>query len=290
MLIRIPPAPLLLIFGLLPWSCTRPEEPVIIATEEVKDITPNSAVSGGYIVYGEETGITERGLVWGISIDPSYERNDGKIILESGDVDFEVGIGELMPETLYYVRAFARNRTGISYGDERSFTTFFSDVTDADGNTYYTIKTGGREWMGKNLSTGRYRDGSIIPEITDSYEWQSAGEGAWSSYNNNPELLSEYGRLYNWHAVVDPRGLCPAGWHVPTDIEWIELEIELGISPSSAIRTGLRDRYAGGKLKETGTKHWLAPNTLATDEIGFSAPCLVVTGILTASSTPSGGI
>ena len=197
--------------------------------------------------------------------------NSGKISVKTTDNDFEAVIDQLEPETTYYVRSFAVNRWGTFYGNEKSFRTFYGEVADSDGNKYYTVKIGDREWMGSNLATARYSNGDIIPNISTNQGWRSTSEGAWSGYNNNPGLHHVYGKLYNWHAVVDPRGLCPAGWHVPSDIEWIKLEIELGMIPSSAASSGLRDRYAGGKLKETGTKHWLTPNMLATDEIGFSA-------------------
>jgi uncharacterized protein (TIGR02145 family) len=262
---------ILLVALLITGACSSKVDPVIIATREPGQITFDSAVSGGIIVFGGESGITELGLVWDTLVDPATEKNSGKVSVRITDHDFEVVLDHLEPETVYYVRAFAVNKCGTFYGDEQSFRTFYGEVTDADGNKYYTVKIGDREWMGSNLTASRYRNGEIIPNLTTVQEWSSASSGAWSSYSHDPQLHQIYGKLYNWHAVVDPRGLCPAGWHVPTDIEWIELEIELGISPSSAIRTGLRDRYAGGKLKETGTKHWLAPNTLATDEIGFSA-------------------
>ena len=262
----------LFLIGLLfSGACNRKVEPVIISTGEPGQITFESAVIGGSIVYGEESGITDRGMVWDTLVDPALVNNSGKISVKTTDNDFEAVIDQLEPETTYYVRSFAVNRWGTFYGNEKSFRTFYGEVADSDGNKYYTVKIGDREWMGSNLATGRYSNGDIIPNLSSIQEWRSTSEGAWSGYNNDPGLYNVYGKLYNWHAVVDPRGLCPAGWHVPTDIEWIGLETELGISPSSALRSGLRDRYAGGKLKETGTKHWLTPNMLATDEIGFSA-------------------
>ena len=119
------------------------------------------------------------------------------------------------------------------------------------------------EWMAKNLSTSTFRNGEPIPEAKTNEEWQKAGdEGkpAWCYYNNDPTNGKKYGKLYNWYAVNDARGLAPQRWHVATDKEWQFLVDYLG---GSAI--------AGAKMKEAGTSHWQSPNAGATNESGFSA-------------------
>lgn len=133
------------------------------------------------------------------------------------------------------------------------------------------IQIGDQIWMCKNLDVDHYRNGDSIPQVTDPVEWTSLKTGAWCYYNNNPAMGAIYGKLYNWYAVNDPRGLAPAGWHIATDEEWKELEMYLGMSRSDADNTGSRGTDQGGKLKEVGTRHWKAPNKGATDEIGFSA-------------------
>ena len=120
-------------------------------------------------------------------------------------------------------------------------------------------------WMNRNLDVDHYRNGDSIPQVTDSNEWVNLKTGAWCYYTNDPAMGSIYGKLYNWYAVNDPRGLAPIGWHIPSDTEWTELENCLG---------GVS--IAGGKLKTTGTKEsgnglWNSPNTGATNESGFSA-------------------
>ncbi len=123
-------------------------------------------------------------------------------------------------------------------------------------------------WMGCNLDVDRYRNGELIRYAETNEEWIDAGnkkEGAWCYYNNDPANSEIYGKLYNWYAVNNPRGLAPKGWHVPTDEEWTEFENCLGGSS-----------IAGGKLKSIGTIEgvnglWLSPNTGATNETGFSA-------------------
>jgi uncharacterized protein (TIGR02145 family) len=252
-------------------GCRKNESPVIIVTGEITALTTNSAMSGGMIVYGEEADITEMGLVWSIRHDPSVRDYSGKISRKGEYAEFPEIMTGLDHATRYYVRAYAIRGSGISYGDEKSFKTYYGSVADFDGNIYYTIKTNGQEWMSSNLATGRYNSGDIIPNIRESDPWPDLSTGAWASYNNNDNMQQKYGNLYNWYAVNDARGLCPAGWSVPSDTDWKELETYLGLLPEHLNQVGLRGTYAGGKLKESGTKHWRDPNAIATDEIGFSA-------------------
>lgn len=115
-------------------------------------------------------------------------------------------------------------------------------------------------WATTNLNVDTYANGDPIPEVQDQATWNSLTTGAWCSYDNNPANDAIYGKLYNWYAVNDPRGLAPTGYHVPSDGEWSTLISCLG-----------GDLVAGGKMKEAGTTHWLAPNTGATNSSGFTA-------------------
>ncbi len=88
------------------------------------------------------------------------------------------------------------------------------------------IKIGKQKWAIKNLDVEVFRNGDTIPEIKSTKEWLKAaeeGKPAWCYYDNNPENGKLYGKLYNWYAVNDARGLAPIGWHVPTHQEWNEL-------------------------------------------------------------------
>ncbi len=142
-------------------------------------------------------------------------------------------------------------------------------------SNYDTVKICNQVWMSRNLDVDHYRNGDSIPEVTDPTAWAALKTGAWCCYNNDPAMGAIYGKLYNWYAVNDPRGLAPEGWHVPIDGEWKELEICLGMSQSEADNR-IRGGTEGGKLKSTGTKEegdglWLSPNTGATNESGFCA-------------------
>lgn len=137
----------------------------------------------------------------------------------------------------------------------------FDGLIDVDGNIYTTVVIGNQEWMAENLRTTKYRNGDAIPWTSNGATWQSGGsDGLWSHYNNNSSYDAPYGKLYNGHAVTDPRELCPVGWHVPTDAEWTILTNYLGSA-----------NIAGGKLKSTGFQYWNIPNEAATNESGFSA-------------------
>jgi uncharacterized protein (TIGR02145 family) len=122
-----------------------------------------------------------------------------------------------------------------------------------------TIVIGTQQWMKENLDVLTYRNGDVITQITNTTDWGSATTGAWCYYNNDPANGAIYGKLYNWYAVNDPRGLAPQGWHIPTDAEWTTLGTLLG-----------GDAAAGGKMKTTGTTRWTTPNTSATNESGFA--------------------
>lgn len=123
-----------------------------------------------------------------------------------------------------------------------------------------SITIGTQKWMIVNLDIETYRNGDIIPQVTDLNDLEALTTGAWCYYKNDPFYGAIYGKLYNWYAVNDPRGLAPKGWHIPTDSEWTTLITLLG---------GL-DGLSGGKMKTTGTTRWSAPNTNATNESGFA--------------------
>lgn len=146
-----------------------------------------------------------------------------------------------------------------------------STVTDIDGNMYKIIKIGNQWWMAENLKVIHYSNGEAIPNVTDNTEWINLSTAAYCNYDNNSGNAATYGRLYNWYAVNDSRNIAPAGWHVPTDEEWKELEKYLGMSQSDADNPGWRGTEEGGKMKEEGTTHWQSPNTGATNSSGFSA-------------------
>lgn len=147
-------------------------------------------------------------------------------------------------------------------------------VTDIDGNTYPIVTIGEQVWMAENLKVTRYRNGEAIPKVLIDIEWEMLDrteKGAYCVRKNYEANVDTFGYLYNWYAVNDSRNIAPEGWHVPTEGEWKELEMYLGMSQSEAENYGNRGTDEGGKLKETGTVHWRSPNEGATNESGFTA-------------------
>ena len=124
----------------------------------------------------------------------------------------------------------------------------------------HNVTIGTQTWTGCNLNVTTYRNGDTIPQVTDPTAWSNLTTGAWCHYNNDPANDVIYGKLYNWYAVNDLRGLAPTGYHVSSDAEWTTLTDFLG-----------GESVAGGKLKEVGLCHWLSPNTDATNTSLFTA-------------------
>jgi len=187
---------------------------------------------------------------------------------------FSSMLSGLTPSTTYYIKAYATNSTGTTYGNELSFATLQSSsttVTDVDGNTYPLVTICAQVWTTKNLAVTAYSDGTPIPQVTNPTVWANLTTGAWCYYLNNTSYGPIYGKLYNWYAaagiydaasLANPtlrKKLAPTGWHVPTDAEWTTLTTCLGGEP-----------VAGGKMKETGTVHWSSPNINATNSSGFT--------------------
>lgn len=134
-----------------------------------------------------------------------------------------------------------------------------AQVTDKDGNIYKTVKIGSYEWMAENLNVSHFRNGDVVPEIKTKEEWIKAGKDhkpAWCYYNNDPANGKKWGKLYNWYAVIDPRGLAPDGWRIPSAIEeWPALINFLG-----------GEKVAGDKMKSASG--WTEGK--GSNESGFS--------------------
>jgi len=132
-------------------------------------------------------------------------------------------------------------------------------VYDIEQNSYNYLPIGTQTWVQQNLIVSHYRNGDIIPQVSDPTQWANLTTGAWCYYNNDSANGPIYGKLYNWYAINDSRGIAPQGTHIPSDYEWTTLSNYLG-----------GDSVAGGKLKELGTTHWLNPNTNGNNMSGFT--------------------
>jgi uncharacterized protein (TIGR02145 family) len=152
---------------------------------------------------------------------------------------------------------------------KKTTSTFVNNTTKTEtnsttGNTtptkdYKTVKIRNQIWMTENLNVDQFRNGDLIPEAKTETEWELAGKNeqpAWCYYDNDPMNGEKYGKLYNWYAVNDSRGLAPKGYHVPSDFEWTTLTTYLG-----------GENIAGAKIKSTNG--W-DENSKGTNSSGFS--------------------
>ena len=124
-------------------------------------------------------------------------------------------------------------------------------VKDIDGNVYEIVTIGDQIWMAENLKVTKYRNGDAIPNVTNDEEWSNLSTGAYCSYDNNDSNITTYGLLYNWFSVNDNRNLAPAGWHIPTDEEWKQLEMYIGMNRKEADNPGYMRPRVGHALKST---------------------------------------
>lgn len=142
----------------------------------------------------------------------------------------------------------------------------YSQVKDIDGNTYKTIKIGTQTWMAENMKATKLNDGTAIKNITDNDAFIAAKAPAFAWYKNDAAMGNKYGALYNWHTVKTGK-LCPQGWHVPSDAEWITLEKFMGMSEDDA--ANLMDRGTDQGLTLKSAKEWEIENTYKPS--GFAA-------------------
>lgn len=178
-------------------------------------------------------------------------------------------------------------------------------LTDIDGNVYKTVKIGNKWWMTENLKTTRYRNGDSIVFVgeqnnkLDSAIWNNTDSGAYCILDNSSTTSQNYqgkmfGFLYNGFVVEDARNIAPAGWHIPTDAEWKELETALGMASADLDKMSWRGNNEGNKLKiQTG---WNMPSdkfaVWGSNDSGFGATgsgCCLFNGIYGNPNTFSTG-
>ena len=211
-----------------------------VTTTAVTNINQTTATSGGNVTSDGGATVTARGVCWSTSPNPTLANNytsDG-----TGTGIFISNITGLIASTIYYVRSYATNSVGTSYGNEISFTSAIgiscpgTPTVTYGGKTYNTVLIGTQCWFKENLN------------------FQTGNSWCYNDDNSNCET---YGRLYDFNTA---QGVCPTGWHLPNEANWLTLSAYLGGSG-----------IAGGVMKEAGNIHWLSPNTGATNISWFTA-------------------
>ena len=265
----------------------------IVTTNTVSSITATSAICGGDVTNNGGDAVTARGVCWSDLPNPTVSNSHTTDGIGTGS--FISSLTGLSANTTYYVRAYATNSAGTAYGSEVSFTTMNSDtmpdgqpcpgaatVTDIDNNTYNTVHIGSQCWMKENLRTTRYSDGTGIAlgsssSTTTPYRYYP---------NNASSNVSTYGYLYNWSAVMHGassssatpsgvQGICPNGWHVPSDAEWTQLVNYVG-SQSQYQCNGSNTKIAKALASTTGWSSstetcTVGNNPSSNNATGFSA-------------------
>lgn len=245
--------------------------PATVITSDITNITSGTATGGGNVTNGGNSTVTVRGVCWSTSQNPTT--NDAHSIETGGIGSFTSAITGLIELTTYFVRAYATNGGGTSYGNEVTFSTLAWICGDPlfderDGQSYATVQIGNQCWMAENLNIG------IM--IQSSMNMSNNGVIEKYCYDNSQTNCNVYGGLYQWNEMMEYsitpgiQGICPTDWHIPTDAEWTTLTNYLG-----------GESAAGGKMKETGFEHWAPPNLGATNSSGF-------TGLPGGCRNPSG--
>ena len=234
----------------------------VLTTAAVGSITSSAALAGGEITDDGGGAVTQRGVCWGTEGTPTLQDNytsDGV-----GTGSFTSTIDGLSPETDYFVRAYAVNSAGTSYGNEISFTS--GKITDADGNEYTTVEIGTQLWLVENLKTTTLNDGTKmkagtdVPLVTGNTEWSNLNTPAYCWYNNDEETYATYGPLYNWYAVNSGE-LCPAGWHVASNSDWaamLQYLIDNGFNYDETTGTPISENKVAKAL--AASSGWTASN------------------------------
>ena len=196
-----------------------------------------------------------------LSFSSVFAQNDTMYIMKSGAIVGQYNVNTEVDSVIFYKPIVAQNDTAGTFTDSR------------DGNEYNWVQIGNQVWMAENLaylpSVNMVADGS--EDAAGSYYYVYGYDGTNVTDAKATANYTTYGVLYNWTAAMDGetssttnpsgiQGVCPTGWHLPSDAEWTELTDYLGGTS-----------IAGCKLKETGTTHWDSPNTGATNETGFTA-------------------
>jgi len=208
-------------------------------------------------------------VIFGLSLSTSFAQNDSIYVMKDGIIIWEYKIADI-DSIIFYKPVIEEEETSGTFVDER------------DNREYSWVKIGEQIWMAENLKYLPSVVGHETGSNSEAYCYVYGYDGTSISAAKATENYATYGVLYNWTAAMNGaessdanpsgvQGICPDGWHLPSDAEWKQLEMYLGMSETDVNSTGWRGTVEGGKLKEAGTTHWADPNAGANNESGFTA-------------------
>jgi uncharacterized protein (TIGR02145 family) len=230
-------------------------------------ISSSTATVGFKIESKGGSKILDCGIYIGLSANPETTGTKLLVASDTPTVAIDTGtfvfqVNGLIAGTQFYMKAYAKNSKGDGLSDQVTFTAP-AKIKDYDNNAYETVTIVNQMWMAENLKATHFQNGDplgtttvstfdISGESTPKYQW---------SYNGDDGTAAVFGKLYTYYAIIDSGKICPSGWHVPTDADWMTLENTLG-----------GYTIAGSSLKESGNAHWLSPyNIDATNVSCFKA-------------------
>lgn len=258
--IFIPIALLLMLLVSINTGCKKPED---------ENLAPEIPTSPTPVNNATDINIAETTIQWActdpendaLTYDVYFGTAENPTLAKADHSGTSYNAGTFEPATKYYWKIVAKDGNNHETPSPVwNFTTAEEEqetCTDYDGNTYPTVEIGNQTWMTEDLRSLHYADGTAIPNVV--------------AYENNESYAATFGRLYSWEDAMNGesetnanpsgvQGVCPDGYHLPSNAEWQELITYLG-----------GDNVAGGKLKSTSTEHWASPNTSATNSSGFNA-------------------
>lgn len=255
-------------------------DPPVLTTSKATNIQTGTAVSGGNITSSVGASVTQRGVCWSLNSLPTIalttKTNDG-----TGTGSFVSNITGLQSGSKYFIRSYATNSAGTSYGQQDTIVTSLT----LEATTYSAVKIGPLFWLSPDLRVVKYRNGDPIATGLSATDWAATNSGAFDQVGNltfstdlsgNTNPFNNNMKVYNFYAVADPRLLCPAGWRVATQADWVSLETALGgVSMAGGkmknTQTNTSDTSGGFVVSSVNDAGWYTPNTGATNSSGFSA-------------------
>jgi uncharacterized protein (TIGR02145 family) len=243
-----------------------------ITTKSVSAISSSAAISGGSISGAGGSTKLVRGICWSINPDPTTVSSLTADTISSYDLgssdSFTSIMSGLTVNTKYFIRAYASNQAGVTYGNQVTVTTG-SVVIEIEGKLYNSVTIGTQTWLTENLATSTYNDGKPILMVDNQAVWNNIQEPGYCWFNNNRLAFgTTNGALYNWYAV-NTGNLCPVGWHVPSDAEWTELSDYLGSESGNKIRKPEIMQWTDYPSYANNCLFWAKPAGIRDTIIGF---------------------